>query len=287
MTSGALDRKDRARAFVPDLIPEPQDVDRTGPLDARELRDLDRIHAARDHHQAARWMRGKALEAAFRRCLFRGDDGSRTRQQYLDDEWDGISESAAYLEIREWRLAAAISQAGERPAPDSHVRALVEIAEKHGCDETALRYEELRNYAREHQHRVTAKVVTTLATYLSTGEMPTPQLDTLFVPRQLPSQTAADGAEEPFQNFGMAEGEGEDSSSGMEAERLRVNSALDAAVRQLDSLIDRLSALDGVAPHDVPAAEKAVRRIKAAGRWLGSKVTVPEDSVIDAEVVDD
>ncbi len=49
-------------------------------------------------------MRGKALDAAFRRRLFRGD-GQHTRQQYLDDEWDGISESAAYLEIKEWPLA--------------------------------------------------------------------------------------------------------------------------------------------------------------------------------------
>jgi hypothetical protein len=51
--STALGRRDRARAFVPELIPEPQDIDRTGPLDAKEQQQLDRIHAARDHHQAA------------------------------------------------------------------------------------------------------------------------------------------------------------------------------------------------------------------------------------------
>ncbi|MFD9226204.1 hypothetical protein ACFWDI_40905 [Streptomyces sp. NPDC060064] len=71
-------------------------------------------------------MRGEALEAAFRRRLYRGEDGQRTRHQYLDDEWDGISESAAYREIDEWPLAKAISDVCERPASDSHVRALVD-----------------------------------------------------------------------------------------------------------------------------------------------------------------
>ncbi|WP_031069201.1 hypothetical protein [Streptomyces sp. NRRL S-118] len=71
-TDVSLGRRDRARAFVPKLIPEPQDLDRTGPLDAKEQRDLERIHAARDHYQSAKWMRGKALEAAFRRRLYRG-----------------------------------------------------------------------------------------------------------------------------------------------------------------------------------------------------------------------
>lgn len=71
-------------------------------------------------------------------------------------------------------------------------------------------------------------------------------------------------------------------------EQRRVNSALDAAVKQLDDLVERLAALAeaGVAPDDVPAAEKAVNRIKAAGRWLSGKTVVPEDTVIDAEVVE-
>ncbi|MEU9797192.1 hypothetical protein AB0E27_42800 [Streptomyces sparsogenes] len=181
----ALGRRDRARAFVPELIPEPQDLERTGPLDAKERQQLDRIHAARDHHQAAKWMRGKALESAFRRRLYRGEDGQRTRQQYLDDEWDGISESAAYREIGEWPLAKAISDVCERPAPDSHVRALVDVAEKQGCEPVAHWYAELRRHGQQAGHRVTADVVANLADFLRSGTEPQ-RLEALFVPRQLP-----------------------------------------------------------------------------------------------------
>ncbi|MEV4046678.1 hypothetical protein [Streptomyces sp. NPDC049744] len=183
-----LGRRDRARAFVPELIPEPQDLDRTGPLDAKEQQQLDRVHAARDHHQAAKWMRGKALEAAFRRRLYRGEDGQRTRQEYLDDEWDGTSESAAYREIGEWRLAKAISDVCERPAPDSHVRVLVDVAEKQGAEPVADWYAELRRHGRQAGHRVTAEVVANLAAFLRKGSEPE-RLEALFVPRQLAPAT--------------------------------------------------------------------------------------------------
>ncbi|MFH9677403.1 hypothetical protein ACH4L5_34765 [Streptomyces sp. NPDC017405] len=182
--SGDLGKRDRARAFVPELIPEPQDLERTGPLDAKEQQQLDRIHAARDHHQAAKWMRGKALEAAFRRRLYRGEDGQRTRQQYLDDEWDGISESAAYREIGEWQLVKAISDTWERPAPDSHVRALVDAADKQGHEPVAHWYAELRRHGRQTGRRVTADVVANLAGFLRSGTEPE-QIEALFVPRQL------------------------------------------------------------------------------------------------------
>lgn len=185
MSTDVSKRADRARAFVPDLIPEPQDLDRTGPLDAKEQRDLERIHSARDHHQSSKWMRGKALEAAFRRRLFRGGDGQRTRQQYLDDEWDGVSESAAYLEIGQWRLAAQIEATFGRPAPDSHVRALVDVAAVQSCETAAKWYAELRTHGREAGLRVTAEVVGNLADYLKSGSS-APPLGSLFVPRQLP-----------------------------------------------------------------------------------------------------
>ncbi|MEU6603292.1 hypothetical protein [Streptomyces flaveolus] len=172
-------------AFVPELIPEPAGLKRTGPLDAKEQQQLERIHAARDHHQAAKWMRGKALDAAFRRHLYRGEDGQRTRQQYLNDEWDGISESAAYREIAEWPLAKTITDAFERPAPDSHVRALVDAAEQQGHQAVAHWYAELRHHGRRAGLRVTADVVANLADFLRTGTEPE-QIEALFVPRQLP-----------------------------------------------------------------------------------------------------
>ncbi|MET9603143.1 hypothetical protein [Streptomyces sp. NPDC006459] len=165
-------RHDRARAFVPELIPEPVDLERSGPLDARELRDLERVHDARDHHGTAQWMRGKALEAAFRRRLYRGEGGERTRQEYLDAEWDGMSESAAYLEIREWRLAHQIAEAYGRPVADSHVRALVDAADHHGHSPVAAAYVELRKYGSTTGRRVTGAVVENLARYLSDRGLP-------------------------------------------------------------------------------------------------------------------
>ncbi|MFF8618523.1 hypothetical protein [Streptomyces sp. NPDC015350] len=188
-------RGDRARAFVPELIPEPVDLEPTGPLTAREERDLERIHAARDHHGTARWMRGKALEAAFRRRLYRGD-GERTRQEYLDDEWDGISESAAYREIQEWELAAQIAEAYGRPVAGSHVRALATAAPLHGREAVAGYYVQLRRYGAGTGQRVTADVVERLGEFLTgdhaleaagRGQGQLPELDELFTPRQLPA----------------------------------------------------------------------------------------------------
>jgi hypothetical protein len=75
----------------------------------------------------------------------------------------------------------------------------------------------------------------------------------------------------------------------LEAERRHVNAVLDAAAKQLDSLVSRLADLAdaGVAPLDQAAAEKAVARIKTAGRWLRSdRVRIPLDTIVDAELVD-
>ncbi|MFJ7786975.1 hypothetical protein ACIQY8_30640 [Streptomyces albidoflavus] len=226
-------RRDRARAFVAELIPEPEDLEPTGPLNAKEQQQLERIHSARDHHQAAKWMRGKALDSAFRRRLFRGEDGQRTRQQYLDAEWDGMSESAAYLEIREWPLAAQISATFGRPAPDSHVRALVGVAETRGHETVARWYADLRRHGQELGQRVTADVVANLADFLLSKAKPERlEAAALFVPRQLsaakprkaaaPSKQAKREADRPvtgtllppaFQNFGT-QGEGTGAPAG-------------------------------------------------------------------------
>ncbi|WP_411078274.1 hypothetical protein [Streptomyces sp. cmx-10-25] len=207
-------RRDRARAFVPELIPALEDLDRTGPLDAREQRDLARVHEARDHYGTARWMRGMALEAAFRRQLFRGEDGTRTRQEYLDAEWDGMSESAAYLEIGEWRLARQIAETYGRPVAASHVRALGAAAELHGAEVVAAAYVQLRQYGTATARRVTESVVKALDVHLvsvrslepgrpaeaaerlddaevpESGEAPgpLPELESLFAPGQPPEK---------------------------------------------------------------------------------------------------
>ncbi|MEV6332870.1 hypothetical protein [Streptomyces sp. NPDC051909] len=86
------------------LIPEPVELESAGPLTVREQQGLARIHEAPDRYGNARWMRGMALAAAFSRRPYQGEGGTRTRQEYLDDEWDGMSETAACRELREWPL---------------------------------------------------------------------------------------------------------------------------------------------------------------------------------------
>ncbi|MGW6412210.1 hypothetical protein ACWF95_34155 [Streptomyces vinaceus] len=91
----------------------------------------------------------------------------------------------------------------------------------------------------------------------------------------------------------MASETSEESNETFESERLgaarrQVNETLAASVEQLDNLIERIAGLvsAGVAPADLEAAQKSVARIQAAGRWLRSdKVSVPEDIVLDAEIV--
>ncbi|MFE0382184.1 hypothetical protein ACFW1M_43045 [Streptomyces inhibens] len=283
----ALGRGDRARAFVPDLIPEPADLERTGPLDPKEQQQLERIHAARDHHQAAKWMRGKALDAAFRRRLFRGEDGQRTRQQYLDAEWDGMSESAAYLEINEWRLAAQIAATFGRPAPDSHVRALVDVAEKQGDEPVARWYAELRRRGQDLGRRVTADVVANLADFLRSGTEPE-RLEALFVPRQIPpakprKPTPArrgagqpvtgtvvargqDGPDGSFQNFGTSSANG----SGPAGEPERWELSTEHVARLSTWIADGASAA-GINPEH--AADLLVQALTddTFQRWIGTR----------------
>ncbi|MFI6143412.1 hypothetical protein ACIBCC_35125 [Streptomyces griseus] len=297
-TEGAVDhedqagRKDRARPFVPELLPEPQDIERTGPLTPKERQTLGRVHEARDHHQSAKWMRGKALDVAFSRRLYRGEDGQRTRQEYLDDEWDGMSESAAYLEIKEWPLAAQIADTFERPAPDSHVRALVAAADLRGAEPVARWYGELRRRGQEIGQRVTADVVANLADFLRTEAEPA-SLEALFAPRQIapPKPRKAEAPEpasepvvppqgepgDPFQNFGM--GAGGSGAAGPERDRWTLSAdqverlstwiaagadrAQSSPDQAADVLLDVLTGLDALAGLDALLSPDFVHWIAA------------------------
>ncbi|RFU83631.1 hypothetical protein DY218_27375 [Streptomyces triticagri] len=155
-------RRERHHAVQAGDIPEPVDVDEAdahGPLTAREHVELQRIHAARDNGTQADWMRDKALEAAVRRRLYRGEDGTRTVEEYLDEEWAGISLSEADRRMREWRMKRAVAQIWARPVADSHARAMLGVGLAKGWDQAAEDYAELRRFASTHQQRVTAQVV--------------------------------------------------------------------------------------------------------------------------------
>lgn len=176
MVSG-LER--RAQALVPELIPTPQDIDATGPLTAREHRDLDRCEQARDQGAELDWMRGKALQAIQQRRLYR--EGGRTFAAYVEEEW-GLTESAAYQWIEEWPLAAEISKILERPPVRSHVRALVGYAREHGAEETAADYATAHRRAQAAGQRITASKLTTWLSGDETTRAPLAQADWTALP---------------------------------------------------------------------------------------------------------
>lgn len=127
-----LQRTDeRRQPFDWGSILPPLDVDADGPMSHRESVQLGKLHAARNGTARAAWMRGAILESINRRRLYRGESGERSFPEYLDQEWDGLSESGAYREIEEWRMGYAISQIWEGIVPSSHVRALLPL-EAHG-----------------------------------------------------------------------------------------------------------------------------------------------------------
>ncbi|WP_307718026.1 hypothetical protein [Streptomyces sp. V4I23] len=123
------------------------DVDATpetayGPLDEHEQRLLAEAHRAVDNARTARWMLGYSLEVVRRRRLYRGD-GTRTWEQYLQQEHDGLSTSEADRLQKTWRLAQTVQKELGRPLPDSHLRKLQPYAERTSDQEAARAYAEL------------------------------------------------------------------------------------------------------------------------------------------------
>ncbi|MFD4483219.1 hypothetical protein ACFWPU_44925 [Streptomyces sp. NPDC058471] len=130
-----------------------------GPLDADERRQLAEAHRAVDNARTARWMLGFSLEVVRRRRLYRGTDGARTWEQYLDQEHDGLSTSEADRLQKTWRLAQAVQKELGRPLPDSHLRGLQPYAERTSDEEAARAYTMLYRAHQEGGVRLVAKQV--------------------------------------------------------------------------------------------------------------------------------
>ncbi|MEE1930816.1 hypothetical protein V1J52_21955 [Streptomyces sp. TRM 70351] len=113
-----------------------------GPLEEHEQRLLTEAHRAVDNARTARWMLGYSLEVVRRRRLYRGD-GTRTWEQYLQQEHDGLSTSEADRLQKTWRLAQTVQKELGRPLPDSHLRKLQPYAERTSDQEAARAYAEL------------------------------------------------------------------------------------------------------------------------------------------------
>ncbi|MFB7258071.1 hypothetical protein [Streptomyces nojiriensis] len=125
---------------LPDVDATPETAH--GPLDEQEQRLLAEAHRAVDNARTARWMLGYSLEVVRRRRLYRGD-GTRTWEEYLQQEHDGLSTSEADRLQKTWRLAQTVQKELGRPLPDSHLRKLQPYAERTSDQEAARAYVEL------------------------------------------------------------------------------------------------------------------------------------------------
>lgn len=172
----------------------------------------------------------------------------------------GYKSSHTYLIIDAVEVRASLGLAGsdnykvgEIPLNTGHVRALTPAIRSGGADVAPKMWEE--TLARE-------------------GKVTEAGLRETW--RRMTSETSEE-SNEPFE------------SADLVTERRAVTDALDTVAKQLDGIVERLAELAeaGLAPSDPATAEKAVKRIRAAGRWLSSKAAVPEDTIVEAEVVQD
>ncbi|MFI7352105.1 hypothetical protein ACIBSR_38365 [Streptomyces sp. NPDC049936] len=161
----------RPQPFTPDLIPEPVEVEAEGELTPQEVDDLEHCEAAFAHGNRAEWMKWKAAHAIRARNLHR--QGGRTWADYCQDRF-GESESEVNRRIQQWPLLKAITEQQDRPRaiPDSHVQQLLPMVEQHGQDVAARAYVALRGWAAERGHRVTATVVDGLVELARAAEAP-------------------------------------------------------------------------------------------------------------------
>lgn len=250
-----------------------------GPLSPEEQDQLDECHRAVDNVRTAQWLHGRALEIVRRRRLFRGD-GTRTWVQYLAAEHDGMSERDARRLMREWRLAKAVQEAVGKPAPPSHVRAMLDYADHTSNAQAANDYAQLRRAFEAGKLRPTAQQISSRvsAAIASAAAEPDPQQrqhavtsrwQELQPVEQAPARlskdtTASQPQDRPDPLVGAAE-------------------AVEGALERLNKAL-----LDEGAAHRraLVEAEDLQKRLRKVGRVL-TKVTVPADDIVDVEVVED
>ncbi|MEU9197747.1 hypothetical protein [Streptomyces hundungensis] len=276
---------------LPDVDATPETAN--GPLDEQEERLLAEAHRAVDNARTARWMLGYSLEVVRRRRLYRGD-GTRTWEQYLQQEHDGLSTSEADRLQKTWRLAQTVQKELGRPLPDSHLRKLQPYAERTSDEEAARAYAELywahqaggvRLVANQVQQRVKKAVAAAKgvsdpaersqaisAAWTTAPEpgMPTQRTETKPEQGGMPSRSSdpVDGALELLNVARQAiENAAEDKAarkarSGEEAQRQQ------DAIRRIGRILSKVKVDADAAPD-------------------GNADAVDEDGIVDAELVED
>ncbi len=268
-------------ATLPERDVTPEEA--SGPLTPEEQEQLAECHRAVDNARSAQWMLGRALEIVRRRRLYRGD-GTRTWPQYLAAEHDGMTERDARRLQEEWRLAKAVQEALGKPAPASHVRAMLEYADNTSIEQAAIDYAMLRaafdsGRARLVAHQITARVTRALQSAAAEAD-PQERRQAVAVhwrelqAPQAPIPVQAKAADAPQGALPRAEA----------ADPLvEAANGVERALERLDvALMDK----GATARRTAVDAEHLQSRIRKVGRVL-AKATIPADDVIDAEVIED
>lgn len=255
----------------------------SGPLSVEEQEELAECHRAIDNARSAQWLLGRALEIVRRRRLYRGD-GTRTWEHYLAAEHDGMTVREARRLQDEWRLAKAVQDALGKPAPASHVRAMLDYADSTSNEQAASDYVMLRKSFESGQmrlaaHQIAARVTKALESGAAEND---PQIRRQAVEHRwreihAPQPAIPAPAKAP---------DNAQTTPGPTDAQDPLLGAADAAERALERLNQGL--LDDAATLRRAAvdAEHLQKRLRKVGRIL-AKVVVPADDVIDAEIVDD
>lgn len=254
-----------------------------GPLNGAEQQQLAECHRAVDNARSAQWLLGRALEIIRRRRLYRGD-GSRTWIQYLETEHDGMTEREARRLQEEWRLAKAVQEALGKPAPASHVRAMLDYANSTSDEQAASDYAMLRRAFQAAQqrlaaHQITARVAKALEPASIEGapssrrEAVEARWREVHAPEPaIPAPAKAPDVEQ---------------QAGRENEPVDpLVDAVSAAARALRRVDNALMDEGATLRRSAVDADHLQKQLRKIGRIL-AKVTVPADDVIDVEVVDD
>ncbi|MGW4623468.1 hypothetical protein [Streptomyces sp. NPDC004592] len=254
-----------------------------GPLSPKELEELAECHRAIDNARSAQWMLGRALEIVRRRRLYRAD-GSRTWPQYLAAEHDGMTEREARRLQEEWRLAKAVQDALGKPAPASHVRAMLDYADSTSNEQAASDYVMLRaafqaGEVRLAAHQITARVAKAIESAAAESDPQNRRQAVAVRWREIHAPQPSIPAPAKAPDDPQTAPKSNDVSDPL----VEAVTAAERALERLDkALMDeaatlRRSAID---------AEHLQKRLRKIGRIL-TKVTVPADDVIDVEIVED
>ncbi|MFI9824606.1 hypothetical protein ACIHFC_29755 [Streptomyces sp. NPDC052013] len=263
-----------------DITPE----EANGPLSAKEQDELAECHRAIDNARSAQWLLGRALEIVRRRRLYRGD-GSRTWPQYLAAEHDGMTEREARRLQEEWRLAKAVQDALGKPAPASHVRAMLAYAESTSDEQAARDYVMLRKafeagHVRLAAHQITARVTKALETAAAEKDPHNRrQAVALHWQEHHAPQPSIPSQAKSADNTSRAASPPKEAADPLVAATAAAEAALD---RLNQALLDE----DATARRAAVDAEHLQKRLRKVGRIL-AKVVVPADDIIDAEIIDD